>query len=221
MKILTICPTFQRPKLCTEMLNSWENTISENNTMVLGMDISDPTISAYPKNANRVTCKANSTVTEVINSIWSQYQEYDYFHIINDDVIFHTKGYDSKMVNILEEYDSGIAYGNDLFQGKNLPTFPFISSNLPHALGWLQEPSLNRYCGDTVWNDIGIKCDCLYYMGGIIIEHKHKLAGKGDTDVDMKVFQEDWHNYVKWNQMAMKTDVERVKGALNERINDR
>lgn len=216
MKILTICPTFNRPELCAQMLKSWHNTIGGDNTMVLGLDISDPSLSAYPKDANRVTCKANSTITEVINSIWaSNHDKYDFFHIINDDVLFHTPSYDKKMAYILEGYGGGIAYGNDLFQGQALPTFPFISASLCTTLGWLQHPSLNRYCGDTVWASIGKECGCLYYLGEVIIEHLHKLAGKGNTDIDMKVFQDDWHAYIKWAMTEGNLDSNRVKGILN------
>ncbi len=214
MKILTICPTYNRPELCKQMLKSWHNTIEANNTMVLGVDIGDLSLLLYPKNANLVMCKAGSTVTEVINSIWSQHQNYDYYHIINDDVIFHTKGYDKKLANILEEYGDGVSYGNDLFQGKNLPTFPFISASLSKAMGYLQLPSLNRYCGDTVWADIGRLCECLYYLDGVVIEHKHKLAGKGNTDVDMPVYQQDLQTYFQWRLHLNEIEKERILCSL-------
>lgn len=217
MKILTICPSKGRPELFKQMYESWGNTINEDNTMVIGLDISDEKVSHYPKNVNKIMCKANSTVTKVINSIWKDNQGYDFYHIINDDVIFHTPQYDSKFLKISEIYGEGVFYGNDLFQGQSLPTFPFISASLIKAVGYLQMPTLNRYCGDTVWADIGRICNCLYYLGAIIIEHNHKLAGKGDTDVDMEVYRQDVIEYVKWSKAQRMFDVEKVKEVLNGR----
>lgn len=214
-KILTICPSYKRPELCAKMLKSWEDGIGENNTIVLGLDVGDPFISSYPRYTNRILCKAGSTVTEVINSIYNQFPDYDYYHIINDDVLFHTKYFDTKLMNILKDYGGGIAYGNDLFQGQGLPTFPFISSEIIEAIGYLQMPKLNRYCGDTVYADIGHLCDCLYYLGEVIIEHRHKLAGKGVDDVDMDTYQKDLVEYFKWTKDGRSEDCRKVKEALN------
>lgn len=215
MKILTICPSFGRPELFKQMYESWGNTINENNTMIVGLDIGDAKVAQYPKNVNKVMCKADSTVTQVINSIWKENPDYDFYHIINDDVVFHTSQFDTKFLNIHKEYGDGVFYGNDLFQKKNLPTFPFVSACLPKALGYLQMPTLNRYCGDTVYGDIGRICNCLYYLPGVIIEHLHKLAGKGDTDVDMKIYGEDVAEYVRWSKIRRYLDVMKVKEVLN------
>lgn len=214
MKILTICPTYNRPELCKQMIDSWHKTINENNTLILGVDVEDPSIFLYPNNVNKSIVKHGATVTEVINSIWSEHQGYDYYHIINDDVIFHTKNYDTKFYNILDEYGPGIAYGNDLFQGENLPTFPFISAEMAKAVGYLQLPSLNRYCGDTVWNDIGRLCNNIYYLGEVIIEHRHKLAGKGNTDVDMPVYREDLNTYLQWRLHLNEFERDRIMEAI-------
>lgn len=214
MKILTICPTYNRQKLLKEMINSWSNTITSNNTLILGVDIGDPSIAEYPKDVNKIICKHKSTVTEIINSIWVQYPDYDFYHITNDDVIYHTLGWDTKLTNILNEKGGGIAYGDDMFQGINLPTFPFISANIVKAVRYLQQSSLIRYCGDTVWHDIGYKCGCLFYLGEVKIEHMHKLAGKGEIDVDMDIFQKDWHSYIKWATTEAKYDVMRVADEL-------
>lgn len=212
MKILTICPSYNRPELCKQMLKSWHETILGDNTMILGLDIGDPSLLGYPKEANRVMCKNGSTVTEVINSIWAKYPDYDFYHIINDDVIFHTIGYDVKLANIIN--GEGISYGNDLFQGQSLPTFPFISAGMAKAMGYLQLPSLNRYCGDTIWGDIGRLCGNLHYLGEVKIEHLHKLAGKGTDDVDMRVYHEDLKTYLQWRLHLNSIERDRIMGVL-------
>ena len=47
MRILTICPTFKRPELASQMSASWFKTSTEDNTLALGCDIGDPKLSAY------------------------------------------------------------------------------------------------------------------------------------------------------------------------------
>lgn len=193
MKVLTICPTKGRPELCRKMIESWHNTIMTDNTIVLGCDIGDEKLTMYKeiKKANKIFCKAGSTVTETINSIFLQNPTYDFYHITNDDMTYQTKGWDKKFVTLYEEYGNGIFYGNDTFQGENLPTFPFVSGDLVRALGWLQLPSLNRYAGDVVWKFIGENCRCLYYLDGVIL--KHDWTGCSDAVMnisDMKKFAE-------------------------------
>jgi hypothetical protein len=77
---------------------------------------------------------------------------------------------------------TGIAYGNDLLQGANLPTAPVVSSNIVTALGWLCEPSLAHYCVDNVWKDLGQGADCLAYREDVVIEHCHPFVGKAPPD---------------------------------------
>ena len=209
MRILTICPTFKRPELASQMSASWFKTSTEDNTLALGCDIGDPKLSAYKdiKSANKIFCKAGSTVTEVINSIYVQHPNYDFYHITNDDVIYHTHGWDSKFVNLSEEYGHGIFYGNDLLQGANLCTFPFISAPIVKAVGWLQLPTLNRYAGDVVWKFLGQSCNCLYYMGGVVIQHNHN--GK----IDKRINKGDMGRFAKWLPSSNR-EVNAIKGVL-------
>lgn len=214
MRILTICPTKSRADMCKEMVKSFNNTKTADNTLILGLDIGDEQMSLYKDiQEHKVACKLNSTVTEVINSIYAQYPDYDYYHITNDDVLYHTPGWDSKMAYILDEYGGGVAYGNDLFQGSNHPTFPFISRNVARVTGWLQFPALNRYYGDTVWKLLADNCHCLYYLGGVIIEHRTWFAGKSPYEYDKAVYKTDSEAYGNFLPLANQY-VERIKEAI-------
>jgi len=194
MRILTICPSKDRPEQLSNMAKSWVDTVTEPN--------------------HAFATSSEGTVTECINTIWKDNLDADFFHVTNDDVIYHSKGWDTQFVNFLKDHP-GIAYGNDLFQGINMPTFPFISAALPKAVGWLQMPTLNRYCGDLVWADIGKTLHNLYYFDDIKIEHMHKLAGKGNTDVDMEVYAKDVEAYVKWSKLQRHVDTGKIMGVLN------
>lgn len=209
MRILTICPTFNKPNLCRKMVESFHDTIECDNTLVLGIDIGDPQIEAYKqiKEANKILCKYNSTVTKVINTIYMQYPNYDFYHITNDDVIYQTKGWDNKFIKLSEIKGKGIYYGNDLLQGDNLCTFPFISGDIVRSVEWLQLPSLNRYCGDVVWKFIGDNCKCLYYLGNVFI--KHNWNGCENIEVN----KSDMAEFSKWLPYSQK-DINKVMEIL-------
>ncbi len=207
MRILTICPTKNRTHQVKEMIASFNRTSTENNTLILGINAEDEDIFEYRKlSVTKSLCKANSTVTEVINSIWKENPGYDFYHITNDDVVYETKGWDTKFAHILDEYGHGIAYGNDTIQGKNLCTFPFISSEILDALGWAQLPALNRYCGDSVFNFIGKQCSCLYYLDGVTIRHNWGGANS-------EVHKSDMEKFAEWLPYSYKY-VEKVKEIL-------
>lgn len=193
MKILTICPT-KRPELCKRMVESFKETSTEKNDLILGINIGDENIIKYNEIlCHKVIVKNDSTVTKIINDIYKIYPNYDYYHVTNDDVIYRTKAWDTKLTYILEEYGGGIAYGNDLLQRENLCTFPMISSSISKITGWLQLPTLNHgYCSDNIWKLIGDNCKCLYYLPGVIIEHKWE--GNLENPVD----KEDMAKFSEW-----------------------
>lgn len=215
MRVLSICPTKGRSELCAQMVQSFNKTAKENNILVLGMNFGDPHLTYYNDiKEHKVVCKANATVTEVVNDIYKMYPNYDFYHILNDDVIYHTNGWDTKFIQVIKECGPGIAYGNDLFQGKNLPTFPFISKELVKSIGWLQLPRLNRYFGDMVWRHIGQMTNTLYYLGGVEIEHMHNLADKSDIVPDMEVYDADQLAWASWLPSSH-IDINRIKEALS------
>jgi hypothetical protein len=186
--ILTICPySGKRLYELERMKESFYKTSYEDNQLVI---------------------ISRGTVTEAINLAFKENYSAKYFHITNDDVIYKTKGWDTKFINILEEYGNGIAYGDDLIQGKNLCTFPFISGDIARALGWLQLPTLNRYCGDVVWKFLGQSLDILYYVPEVIIHHQWK-----EEEMDKELGLLDMQRYAKWLPHAYK-DINKIKEIL-------
>ena len=197
--ILSICPTFNRPDECFRMVKSFKGLSTEYNKLILLFSNNEPRLDQYKDSLELVDgyhiLPSTHTITELINSCLKIYSNIKYYHITNDDVIYKTLGWDNKLVRVLEDYGSGISYGDDLLQGKNLCTFPMITADLPEKLGWLQMPKLNRYCGDVVWKFIGENCDCLYYVPGVIIQHKWQGA-------DATINKEDMAKFAEWLQRS-------------------
>lgn len=170
MKILTICPSINREDQLTKMLESFNDTRSISEIII---------------------CREKESITNIFNRIYKENPDYAYYHLTNDDVIYHTPSWDIKLTNVLEAYGYGISYGNDLFQGRNLPTFPMISREIIEATGWLQYPKLERYYGDSIWKIIGEDCGCLYYKPEVIIEHNHYYAGKSMEKPNEEIEKKD------------------------------
>jgi len=225
--ILAICPTRQRVKKFKEMYESFKDT-SRRSKLLAVIDLSDPQYKDYTKylENNNVhfyinPTKSIRTYTQMLNMQFHLWPDYEYYHITNDDFIYKTQRWDERFIATLEEHSGGIAYGNDLYMGKNLPVSPLISRKIISTLGWLQLPSLTHLCGDMVWKVIGEGIKRLYYHNDVIIEHRHPLASveieKDDTfrkTNDPKMYHKDNEAFREWVVNQSYDDTKKVKDAL-------
>jgi hypothetical protein len=153
------------------------------------------------------------------NKIARQYAgEYRALASLGDDHVPRTVGWDGLLLEALDNLNdtgTGIAYGNDLHQGENLPTAPVISSDIVEALGWMCEPSLAHMCVDDVWRDLGRGAGCLAYVPQVVIEHLHPDAGKAATDDtytgSLAGAGADREAYERWRQQRMADDVAKIR----------
>src|SRR5215470_16964348 len=104
--------------------------------------------------------------------------EYPMVGFCGDDHIFRTHGWDKALVEALWELGTGVAYGNDLLQGENLPTAVALTSNIVRELGYMAPPALRHLYIDEYWRDLGRAIDRITYLPDVIIEHLHPSAGK-------------------------------------------
>jgi hypothetical protein len=106
---------------------------------------------------------------------------------LGDDHRPRTTGWDTALLTaIADSGGTAIAYGDDMFQGKSLPTAVVISSDIILALGFMAPPSLvHMYC-DNFWRDLGQAAGCLSYLPDVAIEHLHPDAGKADWDASYR-----------------------------------
>lgn len=191
MKILTICPSIHRPKFLKQLTESFHATSQCDNDLYVMQD--------------------SMTPTQCFNKAFEQNPTYDFYHMTNDDVIYHTPGWD-KLLAIKGK----ISYGRDGIQDQNLCTFPMIDGDIVRAVGYLQHPTLCKYCGDNVWMEIGKYAKCLNYVPEVFIEHLHFLIGKRENDdkgYDAN-FEYDKRMFWNWNANESIADIKKVKGVL-------
>lgn len=144
------------------------------------------------------------SITEIFNKVFEANPDYDFYHLTNDDVIYNTPLWDLELAK-----KGKISYGSDGIQDKNLPTLPMIDGDIVRALGWLQMPLLDRYCGDVVWGFIGKECGILNYCPTVNIKHQWH-----ESQVDMVKHIADMGEFAKWLSVSHK-DIEKVKNIIN------
>jgi hypothetical protein len=118
-----------------------------------------------------------------LNQIAVKYMdEYKYIAFFGDDHIIRTK-WESNFIDFFNSNNGvGIAYGNDLLQGRGLPTAVCLTSNIVKALGYMVPKNLIHMYADNFWLDLGSSLNIIKYFNDIIFEHLHPYNGKAHKD---------------------------------------
>lgn len=118
-----------------------------------------------------------------LNLLVKKYQDkYETISFMGDDHIVRTAEWDKKLYEPIRNRGYGISYGNDLFQGENLPTMVMMSTNISKELGFFAPPRLIHLYMDNFWKLFGQVLSCLDYNPDVIVEHMHYMAGKSKVD---------------------------------------
>ena len=112
--------------------------------------------------------------------------KYRFFCFIGDDHRPRTKHWDQEFIKTLKELGTGLVYGDDLFQGKNLATQIAMTADIVKALGGMTPPGLIHLYLDNFWMQLGNDLGALRFLPGVIIEHLHPVAGKAEWDEGYK-----------------------------------
>lgn len=216
--MLTICPSRGRPKILERMIDSFNKTALISD-LVIYLDRDDPTLNEY-EIEHEYIIGDRKTTTQIYNKALKDYPDCRFYHLINDDAVYQTEGWDKIFMEKLLEKNGGICYGNDLLSNGALPAFPFIDGRIARALGWLQLPTLNHLYGDNAWKHIGHSLNKLFYMPEVIIEHRTWMNQKAEMDETYKrtnnadMYKQDYEAYHKWLHIESINDIKRIREAL-------
>jgi hypothetical protein len=220
--LLVITPTRGRPGRLTEMLDGTLALSRAQTDIAVACDADDPASAGYAdlrwRDNERVIWYTGprQSVSGWVNQVaLEQMHGYRALMVLCDDHIPRTEAWDSLLLDAIGQMGgTGIAYGDDLLQGANLPTAAMISSNIVAALGWMAEPGMKHYHIDNVWKDLGEGAGCLAYLPGVILEHCHPFAGKASYDVtyteESNLGPHDQAAYSRWCEERRAADVATV-----------
>jgi len=228
LAILT--PTRGRPRRFADMLEAVHRTAELDVQVWAGLDDDDPAVPDYDAVLtglpfDRETYGERGPRRSL--SGWTNHLAHlalnssdppRYLASLGDDHHPRTPGWDRLLVEAIEEHGGpGIAYGNDLFQGANLPTAWVVSADIVRALGWMMLPTLAHMYVDGVTLQLGRAAGCITYCPGVVIEHLHPLAGKAAWDKSYRhtnspaSYEADQTAYEAWLRDGLAGDADRVR----------
>lgn len=214
-KILVICPSRNRPENIQALYETWCETTAGFSDLIVALDVDNQ--AQYPRIEN-VLYEVNPRIRMVptLNLVAKKYCEYwDGIGFVGDDHRFRTFGWDEEFMNYINADKNAIVYGNDLFQGANLPTAVFLNANIVRKLGYMVPETLVHMYADNFWRDIGTALNSLVYRDDIIIEHCHPVVGKAESDAQYVEVDQymgpDAERYAEYCATQMTVDLEKLR----------
>ena len=218
---LVIIPARGRPDKAEFAFHELKR-LSKISDFMIGLDDDDadnyPEIDGVIREVNP-RLKMNGT----LNLLATKYADkYETITFMGDDHLVRTDGWDEKLYETIKNRGFGISYGNDLFQGENLPTMVMMSTNIIKELGFMAPPKLIHLFMDNFWKVFGQVLGCLDYKGDVIIEHMHFMAGKSKVDAQYQevnssdVSSHDALAFKEYAETQLKDDAIRVLMAVSK-----
>jgi hypothetical protein len=135
---------------------------------------------------------------------------------MGDDHRPRTVAWDQLYINNLRDMGTGVVYGNDLYQGPNIPTQVAMTSNIIKATGYFVPPGAKHLYLDNMWADIG-RVTKLRYLPDVVVEHMHPCAGKAEWDEgyannnSVATYSEDEAIYLAWKENDLPEWTEKIR----------
>jgi hypothetical protein len=190
-EMIILVPTRGRPSNAVELLVAHEK-LSTHSDILFVIDANDPEHDAYEFKVGKDRCITIENETRgmafPINKAASaivKKGEYKYFAFLGDDHRPRTAGWDAILIQAMQRRPS-MAYGNDLLQGERLPTMIAMTNDIVKALDGMVPPKLKHLYLDNFWKKLGEDLGALTYIGSVIVEHMHPMAGKAEWDEGYK-----------------------------------
>lgn len=222
--LVVITPSRDRPQQFAEMIRAVGET-TDGRGEVLGLvDDDDPQLDAYDQlgawlvigQRKSLSAWTNEGVRHVLaGGLGVRLPRY--LASLGDD---HRprKGWDLKLIEAIEQLDGpGFAYGNDLYQGVNMPTAWVVSTEVVQALGWMMLPTCEHLYVDAAILALGKAAGRITYRPDVIIEHLHPYAGKADMDASyresnsLERFASDRAAFDAWKRDGLADDAAKVR----------
>jgi hypothetical protein len=179
------------------------------------VDLDDPKLEEYRQqllrwhaNVDLLVGPPESTMVKALNYGAKTLLELDQqpaiaIGFMGDDHRPRSVAWDNFYVRAIMEGNSFV-YGNDGFQGENLPTQVAMNWRIPKVLGWMAPPCLNHMYVDNAWLYLGSKLGTIRYLPDVLVEHMHPATGKlpcslGHVRVNSShMYQQDQMAYEHW-----------------------
>tara|TARA_Y100001973_G_C5069012_1_gene266591 strand:+ start:47 stop:769 length:723 start_codon:yes stop_codon:yes gene_type:complete len=231
--ISILTPTRNRPNNCDRFIKSLYETTQYTGTLELlfYVDSDDPAKDIYKEieerwqnNFWRVEFVIGEPMS--VSKSWNIIAKKSLGDIMimgNDDLVYKTVRWDSKLMAKLIELDNPyyLTWFNDGINGNRHCAFPVISREWYETLGYFSPGVFNFGYNDTWVYDIAKRVGKLNYMNEILVEHLHFSVGKSNMDdtYARNRSQEKGNLYRKDKEIYERTIEDRILAA--EKIKER
>jgi len=214
-QVLLIVPTRSRPEKSLEFYEAFRENSSITD-LLFALDDDDV---EYPQiECVQYEINPRMGMNGTLNYVANKYaEEYDYLAFMGDDHRIRTKDWDKDLVASITGFENGVAYGNDLLQGSNLPTAVLMDAHIVRKLGYMAPPKQRHLYLDDFWKELGNALGTLRYSPGVIIEHLHFTNGKADSDAlyqevnAPELYNKDREAYNEYLANDFNSDLEKLK----------
>lgn len=221
--MLVIVPSRGRPDNIAALVESFKQTRTYAELLVV-VDDDDELLERYEMVMEAAPDWATLAVTERkrLGPTLNEYAVksaplYDIIGFMGDDHRPRTHAWDRTFANSLAHMGGvGMAYGNDLLQGPNLPTAVWMSSCIVETLGYMLPPGLTHLYIDDAWKALGLRINKLSYVGDVVIEHLHPVAHKAAWDEGYAevnsgaMYENDGKVFHAYLENGLTTDAEKI-----------
>jgi len=183
-----IVPTRGRPSNIEDLLFSLQETNTVSDLWIV-LDDDDIEVDHYtelgakalifPREGKGMAKPLNKAAMHLLD-------QYRHFAFLGDDHRPRTDKWDEFFIRELDLLGTGLVYGNDLLQGENLPTAVAMTKNIVRELKGMVPPGLIHLYLDNFWMQLGKDLGAFSYLGHVILEHLHPIAGKAEWDEGYK-----------------------------------
>lgn len=216
--MILLVPSRGRPENIAALSEAIKETATTDPWLMVAVDDDDPTLDGYRNlELPGLYIGPSRRLGPWLNALAAMVGADD--HVIGfmgDDHRPRSVGWDARIAEALAP-SPGIAYGNDLIQGPNLPTAAFMTSDIIKTLGYMVPEGLIHLEIDSAWKALGEAAGCLRYLPDVIIEHLHPIAGKAEWDEGYvranagDVAGHDYAVFEQWRREVLPIDAEKVK----------
>ena len=185
-RISLLLPTRGRPVLVARLLRSIVAESAHPELIEVIVCVDDDDIESHGIRSDELALKLVVVPRQsmgMYNSICLAESSGDITIAINDDMVVRTKGWDDRVRSMDARYPDGIylGYGNDLFKGANLCSFPILSRKTCEVLVDPYPPVYRGAFLDTQLMDIFNRLkhrghDRFCYDKDLVFEHVHYRA---------------------------------------------